>query len=139
MTTRAATAPHSPWITPNRLNIAGQYLLGISSIFGVTFALFRLQPYLGNVNVSIAYLVIVLCCAAIAQPGVTLFCGLLSFVCYDFFLVPPVFTLQVDSPLKLLDPLAVATVAVVTCVMAGRSRQRAVQTIVYREADQARA
>src|SRR5579864_2673380 len=129
MTTRAAIAQGGPWITPNRISSTGQYLMVAFSILGVTFVLFRLQPHLGNVNVSIAYLVVVLCCAAIAQPGVTLFCGLLSFICYDFFLVPPVFTLQVDSPLQLLDPLAVAAVAFVTCVMAGRSRQRAVQSM----------
>jgi K+-sensing histidine kinase KdpD len=121
------------------LHLLSQYLIVSTGVLVVTFVLIRLQPRLGNINLSIAYLIMVLVCAAIAHPGVTLFCGLFSFICYDFFLVPPLFTLQIDSPSQVIDPLAFVAVALVTCVMAGRARQRAIQTMVYREADELRA
>src|SRR4051812_48682566 len=75
-----------------------QYCLVGGIVTAVTFLLFSLHGSLGNVNLSIAYLFIVLGCAIVADPSVTLFCGLLSFLCYDFFLVPPIFTFGVNSP-----------------------------------------
>ncbi|MEP7285221.1 MAG: ATP-binding protein [Chloroflexota bacterium] len=123
------------WIGQNTLAIASQYLVMCAVVLGTTLAIFHFRSSLGTLNISVLYLFIVLICAMIANPGVTLFCGLFSFLCYDFFLVPPVFTLQVAVPSLLLDPVAFLVVSVVTCIMAERARQRAIQTVIYREAD----
>lgn len=120
-------------------SVKGQYIFTGCAVLATTLLIFKLRPTFGQVNISVLYLFIVLLCAAFAHPGVTLFCGLLSFLCYDFFLVPPVFTLQVSSPAQLIDPFAFLCVAVVTCIMAERTRQRTIQTAIYREADQFRA
>ncbi len=133
------THAHEHWFASGWVRLLSQYLVVSASVLGVTLGLFQWQPRLGNINLSIVYLIIVLFCAAIAHPGVTLFCGLFSFICYDFFLVPPLFTLQIDSPAHVIDALAFVVVALVTCVMAGRARQRAIQTMVDREADDLRA
>ncbi len=131
---RFVKKPKQQWI-----QIAWQYGVTCIGILGITLILFRVRMVANLSNYSIIYLFAVLLCAVIAPPGVTLFCGLFSFLCYDFFLVPPVFTLQVDFPAQLIDPLAFLSVALVTCIMAGRSRQRAVQSMVYQEADAFRA
>src|SRR5512143_588201 len=81
-----------------------QYVAVLSTVLLVTFALFKLRSYLGDSNISLLYLLIVLFCATRANPRVTIVCGAISFVCYDFFLMPPIFDVRSDSPIKLLDP-----------------------------------
>lgn len=127
------------WLQRHIVRLAGQYVIVGLAILGTTLIIFSLRPVFGNINISVLYLFIVLGCAAFAHPSVTLFSGLLSFLCYDFFLVPPYLTLQVASPIQLIDPLAFLAVAVVTCIMAERSRRRTIQAEIYREADQLRA
>src|SRR5258706_1267876 len=126
------------WFHQHIFRLVGQYVVVGLAVLATTLLVFNLRSLFGQINISVLYLVIVLGCAVLAHPGVTLFCGLLSFLCYDFFLVPPVFTLQVSSPIQLIDPLAFLSVAVVTCIMAERSRRRTIQAAIYREADELR-
>jgi len=116
-----------------------QYSLVFLVVIVTTLVLFEVKSFIGDAKVSLVYLLIVLCCAAVAHPGVTLFCGLWSFLCYDFFLVPPVFDFRFASPIQVLDPLAFLVVAVVTGAIAERSRQHADEKIAYQKADQLRA
>ena len=118
--------------------LLGQYLATLITVLLATFALFNLRSYLGDANISLLYLLIVLFCAATANPRVTIFCGVLSFLCYDFFLIPPIFDIRPSSPIKLLDPLAFFVVALVTGILAERSRQYAVEKATYQQASQFR-
>src|SRR5262245_25803107 len=108
-----------------RSSIVWQYAAVLVVVTGVTILLFSLRQYMSDANASLLYLLIVLFCATVAHPGVTLFCGVWSFLCYDFFLIPPFLNLQPESPLQLLDPLAFLVVAVVAGVLSERSRQHA--------------
>ncbi len=116
-----------------------QYAVVFLVVILTTLLLFAFKSYVGETKVSLFYLLIVLCCAAKANPGVTFFCGLLSFLCYDFFLVPPVFDFRFDSPGQVLDPLAFVVVAIVTGAIAERARQHANEKAAYQKADQLRA
>ncbi|MCC7452303.1 MAG: DUF4118 domain-containing protein [Anaerolineae bacterium] len=116
-----------------------QFLLVLAVVALATFALFLLRSYLGDTNISLVYLLIVLFCAAATNLRVTLLCGVSSFLCYDFFLIPPIFDFVPSSPVKLLDPLTFLIVALVTGILAERSRQYAVELATYRQVDQFRA
>src|ERR1700690_355765 len=116
-----------------------QYVIAFVAVIVATLVLFVLKSYIGDTKVSLVYLFIVLCSAAVANPGVTFFCGLWSFLCYDFFLVPPVFDLRFGSPIQILDPLAFLIVAIVTGTIAERARQHANEKAAYQKADQLRA
>jgi two-component system sensor histidine kinase KdpD len=122
-----------------RVRVVWQYATIFVVVLGLTLALYAIRPYLADANVSLLYLLVVLFCAAVTQPGVTLFCGVWSFLCYDFLLIPPAFALQPESPLQLLDPLTFLVVALVAGALAERSRQHASLIAVYREAEQFRA
>ncbi len=116
-----------------------QYVIAFVAVVVTTLALFVLKSYIGDAKVSLFYLFMVLCSAAVANPGVTIFCGVWSFLCYDFFLVPPVFDLRFASPIQILDPLAFLIVAIVTSTIAERARQHANEKAAYQKADQLRA
>jgi two-component system sensor histidine kinase KdpD len=115
-----------------------QYAVALGIVALTTAGLFSLRPYFGDANISLVYLLIVLFYATAARLGVALFCSILSFLCYDYFLIPPIFTFIPESPVKLLDPLSFLVVAVVTGLLAERSRQHAAQLTIYRQASQFR-
>src|SRR5258708_18247689 len=86
--------------------IIWQYAAVFFGVIVATLALVALKPYIGDTKLSLIYLLIILICAALAHPSVTFFCGLWSFLCYDFFLVPPYFYFRFELPNLALDPLA---------------------------------
>jgi K+-sensing histidine kinase KdpD len=116
-----------------------QYAAVFLIVILTTLILFATKSHIGDTKVSLVYLLLVLCCAMVAHPGVTFFCGLWSFLCYDFFLVPPYFDLRFASPIQVLDPLAFVVAAVVTSAIAERARQHANEKAAYQKADQLRA
>src|SRR5450432_2478542 len=61
-----------------------QYAIAFVAVIVTTLVLFVLKSYIGDTKVSLFYLLIVLVSAAVANPGVTFFCGLWSFLCFDF-------------------------------------------------------
>src|SRR5579859_900085 len=121
-----------------RVRLVLQYVLVFLVVMITTLVLFAFRQDIEDTKLSLFYLLIVLCCAVVAHPGVTFFCGILSFLSYDFFLVPPVFTLRFATPIQALDPLAFLIVAIVAGTIAERARQHADEKIVYQKADQLR-
>jgi two-component system, OmpR family, sensor histidine kinase KdpD len=119
--------------------ILRQYVTVLITVLLVTYALFNLRASLSDTNISLLFLLIVLFCATTAAPGVTVFCGVISFLCYDYFLVEPVLSFTPGVPIKLLDPLAFLVVALVTGMLSERSRRHAVEVATYRQASQFRA
>ncbi|MEP7289370.1 MAG: ATP-binding protein [Chloroflexota bacterium] len=127
-----------PSTTSVSKSLVWQYIAALVAVLTATFILFNLRSYLGDTNISLLYLLIVLFSATTARPSVTIFCGAISFFCYDFFLIPPIFDIVPHSPVKLLDPLAFFVVALVTSALAERSRQYAVEKATYQQASQFR-
>src|SRR5688572_14407432 len=108
-----------------------QYLGVFIVVLLATLVDFNLGIQLGDANISLLYLLMVLFCATISNARVTIFCGVVSFLCYDYFLVPPAFNFFTGTPIKLLDPLAFLTVALVTAVLSERSRQYAIEKAIF--------
>lgn len=136
MTTANPLARPSSPLNPNKF--ARQYIGTIAVVLLITLALFQLQGYLGDANISLLYLLLVLFYATTTRPALTIFCGAISFFCYDFFLLPPIFDVRPNSPTKLLDPAVFLVVAWVTSALAERSRQNAVEMATYQQASQFR-
>jgi len=115
-----------------------QYVVALGVVGLTTLGLFHLRPYFGDANISLVYLLIVLFYATTAPLGVTLFCSIVSFLCYDYYLIPPIFDFIADSPIKLLDPLTFLIAALVSGLLAERARQHAAELATYRQASQFR-
>jgi K+-sensing histidine kinase KdpD len=115
-----------------------QYAAVLGAVLVITFGLFLLREKLGDTNISLVYLLIVLFCAVTTEPGVSIFCSGVSFLCYDYFLIEPIFNFIPYSPTKLLDPLAFFVVALVTGALSERSRQIAADKAAYQQASQFR-
>lgn len=119
-------------------SLFAQYLLVTAGVLGLSMLLFAAQVHLGDANTSLVYLLLVLYCATTARPQVTVLCGVISFLCYDFLFIPPIFDLRPINTTKLLDPLAFLIVALVTALLAERSRKISVQRAAYQQAGEFR-
>ncbi|MDR3493403.1 MAG: sensor histidine kinase KdpD [Ancalomicrobiaceae bacterium] len=76
-------------------------------------------------NLSMVFLLAVLACAATYGPVSAIAASLLSFVAFNFFFIPPLYTLTVAEPQELLSLTVFLIVAVLTGSLAGRAHDRA--------------
>jgi two-component system sensor histidine kinase KdpD len=116
-----------------------QYVGVLIVVVLTTVGVFLLREQLGDANISLVYLLIVLFCAVTTEPGVSIFCSGVSFLCYDFVLIPPILSFVPDSPIKLLDPVSFFVVALVTSILAERSRVITSEKVSYQQASQFRS
>ena len=108
---------------PFRLERAyGWTMLMIAAVTGIGLALSHI---LQVGNVALLYLVPVLVAASIfgRWPGIT--AGLVSSLAYNFFFLPPTYTLTVSNPENVVTLLVLLTVALVTSHFAARARVQA--------------
>ncbi|MBX3064528.1 MAG: PAS domain-containing sensor histidine kinase [Anaerolineae bacterium] len=132
------SAPATPSLPHIRVSLPLQFLLMTLIVIAITVLIVPFRPVIGVTQFSVLYLPVILICALVAHPSVTFFAGLISFICFDLFVVPPQFPFSVNSFLDLLNPLSVLVVAIVTGVITERARRRSVQVAVYRDADKLR-
>jgi two-component system sensor histidine kinase KdpD len=76
-------------------------------------------------NVSIIYLMAVLGPAVLFGVWPAVFASGLSFLAYNFFFIPPVYTFTVARPHELLALFVFLVIAVITSAVAGRAREQA--------------
>jgi len=117
------------------------YLLVTGIVFLATLFIDQLRPNLGNADVtdlSLIYLLIILCCAVLYTRVLTIYCGMVSFVCYTFIVLPFTTGFLGFTPVHLLDPLKFLVVALVTGELAEQSRRNAVQSAIYEQSSQFR-
>ena len=79
-----------------------------------------LNAWLHLPNLSMVFLLAVLACAERFGPWPAIAASLLSFIAYNFFFIPPLYTLTVAEPQELLSLLVFLVVAVLTGSLAGR-------------------
>lgn len=103
------------------------YVLAVVIVAAVTGAGVLLQGRLALTSIGFLYLlpVIIVSSRSGLRPG--LFASLLAALNYNFFLLPPRFTLWVNSPDNILTLLALFTVAAVTSHLAAQLRNEKVQ------------
>jgi two-component system sensor histidine kinase KdpD len=100
----------------------GWTLLMIAAVTGIGLGL---SNWLQVGNIALLYLVPVLVAASIfgRWPGIT--AGLVSSLAYNFFFLPPTYTLTVSNPENVVTLVVLLTVALVTSHFAARARVQA--------------
>ena len=94
-------------------------------VLATTLVLWVLRDHLTLANFSLIYLLAVLVVAMRWGIGSSLFAAALSFVCFNFFLVEPLYSLRVADPRELLDLIIFLVVAMLTGQLATRARAEA--------------
>lgn len=101
------------------------YAFALLLIALTTLALSLLRASLTPANFSLIYLLAVLMTAIRWGIGPSLFAATLSFICFNFFLIQPLYTFLIYDSRELLDLIVFFAVAVVTGQLAARARAEA--------------
>src|SRR5262245_40637830 len=96
--------------------------LAVAAALGVSEVLTWLTPI---PNLSMVFLLAVLVTAMSFGIWPAIFASVLSFLVYNFFFIPPIYTFTVAEPYELLALLIFLVVAVVSSALAGRVREQA--------------
>lgn len=113
----------SPRPAPPR-PIAG-YAFSAAAVIVAALVAELLRSFLSLPNVSMIFLTAVLLSAVQWGLGPSLFASVLSVLVYDFFFVPPVFTLTVASPQDILALAIYVSVAILTSNLMAKVREQA--------------
>ena len=76
-------------------------------------------------NLSMVFLLAVLVTAMNVGMWPAIFASVLSFLAYNFFFIPPIYTFTIAEPYELLALVIFLVVAVISSAMAGRVREQA--------------
>lgn len=101
------------------------YSLSTLFVFAATLLLWLLRDTLSSANIPLAYLLVVLVSAVYLGIGPSLFAALISFLCFNFFLVKPYYTFHVADPRDLLTLFVFLTVATLTGQLASYAQRQA--------------
>ena len=114
-TTRAAAAAH-------RRVIGRGYVLGFVGVAVVTAFVTPFRGDFNTLTIALAYLVVVLVSAVIGGIGPGIALSLLSFFVFNFFFLPPYYTLSIGAPQDTVALFVFLIVAVVTSELVSRLR-----------------
>jgi two-component system sensor histidine kinase KdpD len=92
-----------------------------------------LSMWLAPTNLAMVYLLGVVAVAARYERGPAMTCALLSVLAFDFFFVPPVFTLRIDDTQYVVTGFALLVVGVVISTLAARARAATQANLLARE------
>ena len=76
-------------------------------------------------NLSMVFLLAVLVTAMSFGIWPAIYASVLSFLAYNFFFIPPIYTFTVAEPYELLALVIFLVVAVISSALAGRVREQA--------------
>lgn len=117
--TGAGAKKKNHWGSPSGYAIS-TLLVALVTLLGVSIYT------LGEItNIGLVYLVPVLFAATRYGLRTGLFAGLISSLCYNFFFIPPLYTLTIQDPRNLITVLVLIGVAIVTSQLASRVRAQA--------------
>jgi two-component system sensor histidine kinase KdpD len=102
-------------------------LLAIAGVALITGILYWLHLYPRIPNISLVYLLVVLALASVRGFYAAILASLAAFLAFDFFLVPPLFTLTVSKFDEWLALFVFLLTAIITGRLASALRQRAEQ------------
>ncbi len=102
-----------------------RYAFAAALVLGITIVLWLLRDLLTLANFSLVYLLVVLIIAATQGTGPSLLSGFISFLCFNYFLVQPLYTFLVADPRDLLDLLVFFAAATLTGQIASYAREQA--------------
>lgn len=101
------------------------YLWSAASVVVLTALAKAVEPWIGYPSIDLFYLIPVILAATLfgLRPGIAT--GIASGFAYNFFFLPPHFSLTVHDPQDLITATVLVLVAVVTGQLAGRVRDQA--------------
>ncbi len=113
-----------PWRAIPRLELTPfLYATGaVALALGIGEGLTELTPI---PNLSIVFMLAVLLVAVQFGVAPAIYASFLSFLVYNFFFIPPLYTFTIAEPFELLALLIFLVVAVISSALAGRVRQQA--------------
>ena len=117
--------PHHPWI---------RYVWSLVLVLLATILSALVDPYIAPTNMVMIYLLAVVVAAVYLGRGPSILASLLGILSFDFFFVPPNFTLQVSDTQYLLTFAGVLVVSLVISQLTARVREQA-DAAQQREAD----
>jgi two-component system sensor histidine kinase KdpD len=116
--------PVAPWFRPQEIPWQ-RYLLSIALVSGATLLSVLLQPTLHIANLLMIYLFMEIIAALALGRGPAILASALGALAFDFFIVPPRFTLTVDDTEYLLTFLGLFVVGVLISSLTSRFRLQA--------------
>ncbi len=99
--------------------------IAIGLVILVTVPLWAIRDVLTLANFSLIYLLLTLIMAVWLGTAPSLAAALVSFFCFNFFLIKPYYTLAVQDPRELLDLFIFLLVALITGQLTSFARQQA--------------
>lgn len=112
----------SDWIF-YKLSRKQQYLISIILVIGVSIICYHLVDFIGYKVVALILLFVVSVCAMFLDIMPVLIVALLSAVIWDFFFIPPTFTLVISDTEDLLMLAMYFIIALVNTVLTYKKRQ----------------
>jgi two-component system, OmpR family, sensor histidine kinase KdpD len=106
------------------VNAVQKYAMAVGLSLVLTFGLWLLRDVLTPANISLIYLLLVLIVAIRWGIGPSLLAAILSFLSFNFFLIPPLYTFLVADPREVLDLIVFFIVASLTSQLAANLRQQ---------------
>lgn len=110
----------------NRDNLT-TYLIAVAYVAVTAAGLWLLRGTLSLTNSALIFLMVVLIIAMRQGTRPSMLAALLSFLCFNFFLIDPLYTFLVADPKEVLDLVVFLVVAVLTGQLAARAREQAVR------------
>ncbi|HYJ12757.1 MAG TPA: DUF4118 domain-containing protein, partial [Thermomicrobiales bacterium] len=109
---------------PIRLHPLYRYLVAVVAVLGTTGAMLTVRDHLGVLNVSLIFLLLIVVLATVLGSGAAVVAALMSFLVFNFFLIPPFYTFAIDRPDHVLTLVVYLSIAMVTGNLAARLRTR---------------
>ncbi len=100
-----------------------RYWWTLWGVIGLTVLSALVDPFLGYRSVGFIFLLGVLAIGSIAPLGPVLFAAILSTIGWNFFFIPPRFTIAISQPEDLIMCLSFFVVAVCTGALTARSKR----------------
>ena len=105
--------------------VPGISYLGAALLVGAATLLgFVLRNAFALTNLAMAYLFVSVVSALAYGRGPSIFASILGVLAFDFFLVPPMYTLAVDDSQYVITFVGLLFVSLVVSALASRSRER---------------
>jgi len=127
VTRQTETPARSSWLRwPETLAFMPMHFIyatmAVAAALGVGEILTEITPI---PNLSIVFLLAVLVTAMSLGIWPAIFASVLSFLTYNFFFIPPIYTFTIAEPYELLALVIFLVVAVISSALAGRVREQA--------------
>jgi two-component system sensor histidine kinase KdpD len=115
-TSLKAWQPHHPW---------RRYLWGLVLVAAASGLSALINPFISPINLVVVYLLSVLLAALYLGRGPAILVSILSVAAFDFFFIPPFFTMAVSDTEYLLTFLGLLTVGLVISQLTAQVRAQA--------------